>query len=309
MMTAATAALASPPPERASSAIDVGESLSSSHRGVSQDYLVLPDGAELTGQMRFLTSEAFLQDHGDAKPLAFTDLALFGMTVRKSLFSKLEVSASVELLPKQPAFTSEKAWQSVAVGVRSPIGNTGAVSLGGAGGHLLSSDGSWVRQTLALELRKPIHEIMTFDVHGGVDTTVLVRDAHEGGWVTELGVSAQALFRDPHGAVGGWVGMGYAIPVSSRGFDPTSDLALDPRARLDFRIGGVISLVDNWDLFAELAVVDRGELTNPATRLPILDGGFDQRQAMFGVTRHISGGKDRRGDYDHDDDGYRLSQR
>jgi hypothetical protein len=34
-------------------------------------------------------------------------------------------------------------------------------------------------------------------------------------------------------------------------------------------------------------VIDRGDIANPATRLPILDGGFDQKQIMFGVTRHI----------------------
>jgi hypothetical protein len=145
---------------------------------------------------------------------------------------------------------------------------------------------------------------MTFDVAGGADTTVLIRKGHEGGWVTELGVSAQALFRDPHGNVGAWAGIGYAIPVSSRGFDPTTDMGLDPQPRLDFRVGGVISLVKKWDIFAEFAVVDRGEIANASTRLPILDGGFDQHQAIFGVTRHIGGEPKTSHDYDYDyDDG------
>ena len=199
-----------------------------SARGVSQDYLVLPDGAELTGSMRFLTSDPLFVDGESPKPLAFSDMALFGLTFRKSLFSKLELTANVELLPKQPAYTSEKAWQSVAFGLKSPIGNTVAVGLSGSGGHLLGSDGSWIRQSLSVEIRKPIHEVLTFDVRGGIDSTLLRRDDHDGGWLTEFGVSGQALFRDPHGYVGGWVGMGYSIPVTTHGYDPTTDVMLGP---------------------------------------------------------------------------------
>ena len=32
------------------------------------------------------------------------------------------------------------------------------------------------------------------------------------------------------------------------------------------------------------AVIDRGDLGAPATVLPILDGGFDQKQLTLGVT-------------------------
>ena len=88
---------------------------------------------------------------------------------------------------------------------------------------------------------------------------------------------------------GAWVGLGYAIPVISRGSDPTTGLAVDPQPRLDFRIGTVWSVVKEWDLYAEFAVIDRGDMADPATRLPILDGGFDQQQVIFGVTRHIEG--------------------
>jgi hypothetical protein len=74
-------------------------------------------------------------------------------------------------------------------------------------------------------------------------------------------------------------------------------VAIDPQPRLDFKIGTAISL-NRWDLYVELAVVDRGDLANPATRLPVLDGGFDQRQVIFGVTRHIDTRSKRRRRYD-----------
>lgn len=258
---------------------------SGSRRGVAQDYLVAPSGGELTGQTRFVTADPLLGD----QRLAFSDLALFDLAARYSVFSRLELSGRVTLLPKQPSYTEEKVWQSVAVGARSPIGNHAAIALTGEGGHLLGHDGSWVRENLTLELRKPVHEILTFDVQGGVDSIALLRHDHDGGSLAELGVETSALLRDPHGNVGGWVGIGYAYPLRARGNDPTTDMRLDPQPRLDFRIGGVLSLVKNWDVFAEYRVIDRGELGNAATRLPILDGGFDQRQLILGVTRHVEG--------------------
>jgi hypothetical protein len=39
--------------------------------------------------------------------------------------------------------------------------------------------------------------------------------------------------------------------------------------------------------------MDRGDLANPATRLPVLDGGFDQIQIMVEITRRIRGRAER----------------
>src|SRR4051812_27834881 len=78
-------------------AIDMGETVSAqsiSVRGVAEDYLVMPSGGELAAQMKFIT----------AKDLEFTDLALFSLSGRWSLFEKLELSAQIDLLPKQPSF-------------------------------------------------------------------------------------------------------------------------------------------------------------------------------------------------------------
>ena len=69
----------------------------------------------------------------------------------------------------------------------------------------------------------------------------------------------------------------------------------------------MVSIVKNWDVFVEYAVVDRGELSDAATRLPILDGGFDQQQAIFGVARHFSGSPKQYAN--DDDDAMQLSSR
>lgn len=272
--------------------------VSGSARGVAHDYLVLPRGGELTAQMKFVTAGPLLDD----KKLEFTDLALFGLTGRWSLFSKLEVSASVDLLPKQPAYTDEKSWQSAGITFRSPLGRRVAVSLSGSGGHLMNHSGMWTREALMLEWKKSIDDdFLAFDVAAGINGLGLAAPdtTTSTAFITELAVKTTAMFRVPNGKWGGWVGIGYAVPVQASGHDPTTEIRIDPQPRLDFHMGTVLALVPKWDLFVDFAVLDRGELTDPSTRLPILDGGFDQRQVIFGVTRHIES-KSRR-TYDDND--------
>jgi len=256
-----------------------------SYRGVAQDYLVLPSGGELTAQMRFITADALLE----GERLKFTDLALFGLAGRWSLFSKLELSASVELLPKQPATTDEKPWQSVGATLRSPLGRQVALALSGGGGHLLAHSGMWTRESLSIEWKKPIHDILAFDIEAGVNGLGLAaKDTTSStAFLTEVSLRTNALFHEPSGHWGGWLGLTYAVPVQASGRDPTTEMPIDPQPRLNFHAGTVVSLVQNWDLFLDFAIVDRGDHANRATELPILDGGFDQQQVVFGVTRHI----------------------
>ncbi|MEO8700789.1 MAG: hypothetical protein ABI867_12135 [Kofleriaceae bacterium] len=275
---------------------------SASHRGVAEDYLVLPSGGEFTSQMRFLvTAQPAMGD----EPLRFSDLALFGLGGRWAFASRLEVSASVDLLPKQPSTTDEKPWQSAGLTLRTPLGPHAAVALTGAGGHLLNHSGSWTKESLVLQWRKPIARMVTFDVAGGFDAVGLRAPDSTSALLTEVAVSTSALFREPSGHWGAWLGIAYALPVTHGGTDPTTNLAIDPQPRLDLRVGNVVAVTKQWDLFVELAIVDRGDMAQPATRLPILDGGFDQRQIILGVTRHIEG-KRPRGD---DDGALELSRR
>jgi hypothetical protein len=274
--------------------VDTNVTLTSgaSMRGVAQDYLVLPDGGELTGQMKFVMSEPSL----GGQRMRFSDLALFELAGRWSLARRLEISGGVALLPKQPSFTDEKPWQSVALGLRSPLGHRVAIAIGGAGGHLIDHTGLWTRESMSVEWRKYIDEFLQFDVAGGVDGVGLAAEDGTSALVTEISASTSALFREPGGHWGAWVGIAYALPVDARGIDPTTGQTLDPQPRLDFHIGTVLALEREWDLFTEFSVVDRGDLADPRTRLPILDGGFDQRQIIMGVTRHISGHHRRRDD-------------
>jgi hypothetical protein len=288
--------------------VDMAETItvtgSSSYRGVAQDYLVMPSGGELGAQMRFITADSM----DGAGPLKFTDLALFGLSGRYSVFEKLELSAQVDFLPKQPSTSDEKVWQEVAAGVRSPLGKHVAIALSGGGGHLMNSAGMWSREAFNLEWKKPIDEqFLAFDVKAGIDGLGLqAPNTPESAFLTEVGVSTSALFSLDR-KWGAWGGISYAVPVQHSGVDPTTHLAIDPQPRLDFHAGTVLSLVKEWDLYVDFAVIDRGDAANPATRLPILDGGFDQKQIVFGVIRHIEGGRHESGGSDNDS--MQLSQR
>jgi hypothetical protein len=273
----------------------------SSRRGVAHDYLVAPGGGELTGEMKFVMADAM----ASGPALKFTDLALFDVAGRWSLYGKLEISGSVDFLPKQPSFTDERAWQSAGGAVRAPLGSRAAITLSGSGGHLLDHTGMWSREALALEWKKPIDpDFLNFDVQGGVDGITLTAPRARGAEITELSVQTTALFHTPHGECGAWLGIGYAIPVQSSGLDPTTGMTLDPQPRLDFHAGAVLAIEKTWDLFVDFAVIDRGDLANAASRLPILDGGFDQKQIIFGVTRQFAAG--RRHHSEPDNDAYQL---
>jgi len=288
-------------PARSAETVTIGGSA----RGVAKDYLVMPEGGDLTGQMKFIMSDAVLGNRG----LKFTDLALFGITGRYSLFEKLELAASADFLPKQPSYTDEKPWQSVSFALRSPLAKRVALAVSGGGGHLIDHTGMWTREALMLEWKHPIccdnQNILAFDMQGGIDGLGLTApNVPKSAFMTELGYQLTTTVRDPHGYFGAWLGLAYAVPVQHSGLDPTTGMGIHPQNRLDFHLGAVVSLEHTWDLFVDFAVIDRGDVEDPSTRLPILDGGFDQKQVVFGITRRIEGGSHRQ----RSNDGYALEE-
>jgi hypothetical protein len=90
-----------------------------------------------------------------------------------------------------------------------------------------------------------------------------------------------------------WLGTQFRFPFV-KAATSTAEFALDPQTRVNFRVGGVLAYIEDWDFYAEFVVNDRGELDAPATLLPILDGGFDQTFLVLGLTRRFRGGEGHR---------------
>lgn len=265
-----------------------------STRGVGQDYVTLPAGMELTGQMRFMMSESGALAK---ESLHFTDVGLFDLGARVSVRRWFELSGGVTLLPKQPAYADEGVFQHASLAARIGVGRRMAIAAGGEVGPLLGHDGTYTRETLGVGYRKEIMEMVLYGLGASIDGTTLSAPNTKGGFVGEVAANASVLWREPHGICGAWLGVSYAVPVYDHGVDPTTSVAFDAKPRLDFRIGGSVMVTEAWDLFAEFAVIDRGDLDMAETRLPIMDGGFDQKQLILGVTRHFVDKKSERGDY------------
>jgi hypothetical protein len=282
---AAAAHAETPEPASPSRAVETLAIDGGSARGVAQSWMILPHGAELGAELKLITSDPSLG--GGA--IKFSDVGILTLRGRKSLAGKAELVGSVDLLPKQPSYTDEMVFQGGGLGLRFQIPDHAiAVSLRGAGGPMISDLGWWGAVGANVEARKRLAKIMTFQGALAGTGTFLRPDApaSDGAWVAEASASGSVLFRDPWGTVGGWLGVGYAVPLAQHGADPMSGDELDPQPRLDLHVGCVVSLVEEWDVFVDLAVVDRGEMETMATRLPILDGGFDQKQLILGVTYH-----------------------
>ncbi len=267
---------------------DLGETLvvAQSPRTTTTHEIIMPEGWEAGGELTFLTSDGGLAN----KPLDFTDLAFFRLNGRVSAGDNLELAASVTLLPKQPSYTDEPIYQGAALGLRLGFCNNFAFDLGGKEGPLLGGDGWWSGLTTGVEAKTSVDQ--TLDFAGGLEASMTVLDPSgtaEGFWLAEAIVHAETQLKVPNGMFAGVVGVSYALPFAHR-----SASEYDPQPRLDFHVGVIYAVVPDWDLYADYAFIDRGDLSNPATTLPILDGGFDQRQLTLGIIHRPSDDNGRR---------------
>jgi hypothetical protein len=253
-----------------------------SERSVSRDQMII-DGLDLGGELRLLTSPSFA-----GESIAITDIAFMTLRARKRLGAPCEVNAAVDVLPKQAGVTDELVWQSASAGV-AIVPGTGtwakrhlALFAASKGGVLVDRAGYWGNVGLGAIARKNVHDIVRFEGTLSALGTKLWPDANNNSWLVETTLGGTILFREPdHGWAGGWLGFSYSLPVAHAA-------NLDPKPRLDLEIGSVLSFMTHWDLFAKYVVIDRGDADQMATQLPVLDGGFDQRQLIFGVTWHSS---------------------
>jgi hypothetical protein len=250
-------------------------------RAMATDWLLLPEGGRtLGGALRFLTAEGGLGEG----PLRFTDVLLVDVNGRKALGRRTEVFGGLTLLPKQPSRTGEVAWQGAQLGGRVGFAERYAASLSARVGPTLAHTGNWLTADAALEGRKSLHDTVVLQGALGAGATAL--RFTDGATQSQLGfgeivADGTLIFRAPQGEAACWVGTQLRFPVAtfvSRG-------VLEPQTRVNFRLGGVLAFINEWDILVEFSVADRGELNHPTTTLPILDGGFDQTTLTLGLTR------------------------
>jgi hypothetical protein len=270
--------------------MDREEIMVESPRSMANDWIIPERGWTLGAALAYETSgggdTAAIAKHG----LAFTDVALLRLAMRAVVHHRVEVYGGLDLLPKQPSYTNELVFQGAHLGALVALPHHLAFDVRADESALLEHTGQAGGARAGLTGRRIVHEILAYEGEVAASYTVLRFDEAPRAWLAEVSASGSIVFRAPEGAAAAWVGFAFAFPVAHGGALPGVG-PMDPQVRSDVRIGAVVSLVKLWDVYAEYAVLDRGDYSAPRTMLPILDGGFDQQQLTIGIVRHF--GQDR----------------
>lgn len=259
-----------------------GAYVSDGTRGKAKDWMIMPSGtATAGGTLTFLTAE-----RGMGEGLTFTDVVMTSVNARLAFQERFELAGSATFLPKQPSFTDELLWQSASLGGRVGFGHRYAAFATGAGGVLLDERGLWAGADAGLQARKSLHQTLLVEgTFAGSGTSLFEDQRDQASWLTEVVAGGELIFRDPFGNVAGWVGTEFRFPVAHDStMSDTGEEPYDPQTRVNFHLGGTLSYIDNWDIYAQYTFVDRGDAVDPRTTLPILAGGFDQQLIVIGVT-------------------------
>lgn len=255
-------------------------------RGIAEDFLVLPSGLDVGARLRLITAEDAL---GSGK-LKLTDLVLFDVTAAWAFARRFQLDLRLSVLPKQPSITDEEVFQGAALAVRRELTARVGLAVSGSVAPLLGLDGLAFGGGASIFHKRRLNEVVAFSFTGGAGAQFFRPSSgvdDDPPYLLEGTGHFELQVRVPDGFWGGWLGAGYSLPIAEDGLDPVSGMALDPQPRLDLSIGTGVQLSKRWDLSFDASILDRGDLAEPATRLPILDGGFDQIQLAISLTRRV----------------------
>jgi hypothetical protein len=245
------------------------------------DSAILPNGRLETGGELVLLTAA--QDLAGAE-VQFTDVSLLPLHARMAVTPWLELGAGTQLLVKQSETMAEPLWQGANAALRVPFGSAFAGTLAGGGGPLLKDQGLWWQLETSLLTRLAANDWLRFELRAGYTFTSLHYSdlASSPTRMQEVMTHAEVQFGERDG--GAWLGVDYFIPIDSDSQATAERPALDPNVRLNLKVGAVLSpRRTGWDLYVSHAFIDRGSVDRPGTTLPVLNGGFDQRQWTLGV--------------------------
>jgi hypothetical protein len=265
---------------RATSGVSLAvEDSGGSVRSMSQSWMVSPHGTYVFGaKLRLLKSDT--TPFGQSAKA--TDLALFDLTARSSFGDRLELGVGLSVLTKEMTGMSEPTFQGGSGTLRVGLTRWAAIDFATAARPLLAELGWMVNPSASLALRGNVDRYLRFAGGAGVSWTNLFLDQADRNSFAELGVAGQIIFPVEH-HFAAWAGADYHVPIT----EAIGSMALDPQPRLGVHGGFAFTFVPEWNLYAEYSIIDRGSLDDPATTLPVIDGGFDQTQIIVGVSRRF----------------------
>ena len=251
-------------------------------------------GYELGASLDFLTRDAIAGTPGPAeKALKFTDVVLFRVHGLLAIGRRVELFGGIDLLPKQPSFTDELVWQGALAGVRIGFPRKLSAYARTQIGPGLGRDGYWTMAEAAVQAKLDVAERILFweSTLGGTYTKLFPDEpVSKRFWQTELLAETGLAIRDKRGFFATWLTFSFHFPLVSRPLDRDPDPdrgALDPQTRVGVSLGFLAGVTRALDFFFEVSTLDRGDLDDRRTTLPILSGGFDQRRILFGFNRRF----------------------
>ena len=128
-------------------------------RSKVREELVSTRGWEMGASLNFLTSEPSI----GGEDLKFTDMVLLRLHGLISLGGAVELFAGTDVLPKQPSYTDELAWQGALGGARFKLGESFAAWVRASTGPQIAQTGWWASADAAVQYKLALEKILFFE--------------------------------------------------------------------------------------------------------------------------------------------------
>jgi hypothetical protein len=238
-------------------------------------------------------------DAGKDAPYRFGDYVRPSLDARLALGERFELAGGVSLPPKRSEVTDVPTIMGGFLLARLSLGPRSSLFTEVFSERLLPllrprDDGAWVSTAVGLDAREFVDRDRRWLAFAGNLGASGGRAVAAGGdqfpWLIEVqaGGAVHLMFMDRHDGdgVGLAGGVDFAFPAAhgGRAFWVPGAPEVRPQTRANFFAAAYTTLATGWDITLKVVWLERGDASVPETVLPVLTGGFDQRQLVFGVT-------------------------
>tara|TARA_R110002096_G_scaffold361075_3_gene554149 strand:+ start:43787 stop:44728 length:942 start_codon:yes stop_codon:yes gene_type:complete len=258
----------------------------------TSDRELLVNQAVLPGYWDLGTSMRFSSPSTSSSSLDLPSIVRMGVNGRVSLTDNLELSGGFALPPKRQEVSEDpQLFDGVLMG-RMAISRMQSLYAVGMTKRLMqlagpTDDGLWADLAVGWNGQSFMDEDkhIAFSWHLGANGGRAFYAA-EAPWLAEavagVGLGGTALEH----LIGFTTGADFHFPVLSGGgayWVPEAP-TINPQTRADLYARMEVNLATGWKISGSVILGDRGQVENPETILPILEGGYDQRTFVIGFS-------------------------
>jgi hypothetical protein len=264
-------------------------------RAFVTDQAVIPDYWHIAAEVARVTGP----DLADETPFRLGDYTRLSLDGRLALGEHFELAAGVSLPPKRSEVTEVPTIVGGFLRGRLALGPRSSLYAQAFAERLLPllaprDDGAWGMGALGLDVREYVDRQRRWLAFAGTVGASGGRALRAGAgaipWLVEAEAGGDmhitAMDDDGNDGLGLAAGIVFAYPVAhgGRAFWMASAPALRPQTRADAHLSIYATLSTGWDVTIKALFLERGDANVPETILPVLSGGYDQRQLIVGVT-------------------------